>query len=114
MVDMPHIRFGDETTGYEFPTSDGTAGQVMTTSYIALDEKMTTQEAMSELLEHFEGVEPGKSLAFRELFPPNPTRDRVVALFMGILQLMHIKAVRVVQSVTFGEIRISATPVEDD
>ncbi|MDH3890484.1 MAG: tail fiber domain-containing protein [candidate division Zixibacteria bacterium] len=32
MVDMPHIHFGDESTGYEFPTDDGTAGQVMTTN----------------------------------------------------------------------------------
>jgi len=31
MVDMPHIRFGDESTGYEFPESDGTNGQVMAT-----------------------------------------------------------------------------------
>ena len=31
MVDMPHIRFGDEATGYEFPTSDGESDQVMAT-----------------------------------------------------------------------------------
>jgi hypothetical protein len=31
MVDMPHIRFGDETDGYEFPADDGSGGQVMTT-----------------------------------------------------------------------------------
>jgi hypothetical protein len=31
MVDMPHIRFGDEATGYELPASDGSAGQVMAT-----------------------------------------------------------------------------------
>ena len=31
MVDLPHIRFGDQTSGYEFPTDDGTAGQVMAT-----------------------------------------------------------------------------------
>jgi hypothetical protein len=31
MVDMPHIRFGDETDGYEFPADDGSSGQVMTT-----------------------------------------------------------------------------------
>jgi hypothetical protein len=31
MVDMPHIRFGDETYGYEFPSSDGEYGQVMVT-----------------------------------------------------------------------------------
>jgi hypothetical protein len=31
MVDMPHIRFGDEVSGYEFPESDGATGQVMVT-----------------------------------------------------------------------------------
>ena len=31
MVDMPHIRFGDETNGYEFPTTDGYTDQVMIT-----------------------------------------------------------------------------------
>jgi hypothetical protein len=30
MVDMPHIRFGSEATGYEFPASDGESGQIMT------------------------------------------------------------------------------------
>ena len=32
MVDMPHIRFGDETNGYEFPNTDGSADQVMVTN----------------------------------------------------------------------------------
>ena len=32
MVDMPHIHFGDEATGYEFPLSDGEEGQVMETN----------------------------------------------------------------------------------
>jgi len=31
MVDLPHIRFGDEVDGYEFPQSDGSAGQVLMT-----------------------------------------------------------------------------------
>ncbi len=31
MVDMPHIRFGDEVDGYEFPATDGADGQVMAT-----------------------------------------------------------------------------------
>jgi hypothetical protein len=31
MVDMPHIHFGNQTDGYEFPTTDGSGGQVMTT-----------------------------------------------------------------------------------
>jgi hypothetical protein len=32
MVDMPHIRFGTEAAGYEFPTTDGANGQVMKTN----------------------------------------------------------------------------------
>lgn len=31
MVDLPGIRFGDESTGYLFPSSDGVSGQVMST-----------------------------------------------------------------------------------
>ncbi len=31
MVDMPHVRVGDESTGYELPTVDGTSGQVLAT-----------------------------------------------------------------------------------
>ncbi|MCP4582297.1 MAG: hypothetical protein GY839_11845 [candidate division Zixibacteria bacterium] len=30
-VNMPHIRFGDDTDGYEFPTRDGTADQILMT-----------------------------------------------------------------------------------
>lgn len=32
MVDMPHIRFGDESDGYELPTADGTTGQILVTN----------------------------------------------------------------------------------
>ncbi len=32
MVDMPHVRIGNEADGFEFPTADGTSGQVMTTN----------------------------------------------------------------------------------
>jgi hypothetical protein len=31
MIDMPHIRFGSETDGYEFPTADGASDQVLGT-----------------------------------------------------------------------------------
>ncbi len=31
MVDMPHIRFGNETDGYEFPTAAGAADQILGT-----------------------------------------------------------------------------------
>jgi len=32
MVDLPHIRFGKESGGYEFPTTDGTNGQALVTN----------------------------------------------------------------------------------
>lgn len=32
MVDMPHVRFGKELDGYEFPTTDGTNGQALITN----------------------------------------------------------------------------------
>jgi hypothetical protein len=32
MVDMPHIRFGNETDGYEFPTEDGRPNQMLATN----------------------------------------------------------------------------------
>lgn len=32
MVDMPHVRIGNETDGFELPTIDGTSGQMMTTN----------------------------------------------------------------------------------
>lgn len=31
-VDMPHILFGDEATGYEMPPADGSSGQIMVTN----------------------------------------------------------------------------------
>ena len=31
MIDMPHIRFGDESTGFEFPNTDGATDQVIST-----------------------------------------------------------------------------------
>jgi hypothetical protein len=32
MVDLPHIRFGDESAGYEFPVTDGSNGQALVTN----------------------------------------------------------------------------------
>jgi hypothetical protein len=31
MVDLPHVRFGTEAAGYEFPTADGSSGQALVT-----------------------------------------------------------------------------------
>lgn len=74
--------------------------------------RMTTPEAMEEILDRFRDA-PGDSLSFRDLFPEKPTREKVIALFMGLLELVRIRAIRVAQSVAFGEIRLFATPAED-
>ena len=76
-------------------------------------QRMTTQEAMGEVLERFSELEPGESMSFRDLFVGVPTKDRIIALFMGILELMRIRAIKVKQSVEFGEIRLEALPREE-
>lgn len=75
--------------------------------------RMTTQEAMTEILDRFQGLEAGQTLAFRDLFASPPSRDRIVALFMGLLELVKLRAIKVMQTTPFGEIRIAATASED-
>ncbi|TLN26432.1 segregation/condensation protein A [bacterium] len=77
-------------------------------------QRMTTQEAMSELMERFIGLKAGESLEFRELFAGPPRRDRIVALFMGLLELVRMRAVRIWQPVAFGEIRIMPVSGEEE
>lgn len=74
--------------------------------------RMTTPEAMADILDRFAELPPGAAILFRDLFAGAPQRDRVVALFMGILELIRIRAIRVTQDVAFGEIHILATPAE--
>lgn len=67
MVDLPHIRFGDEADGYEFPESDGEAGQILTTdgngqlgwitparSVVGVDELIQENQELRLLLEKLE------------------------------------------------------------
>jgi len=60
MVDMPHIRFGDETNGYEFPASDGVSGQVMATDGSGqlnwVDISTMIQSRMKDLLDKIEAL----------------------------------------------------------
>lgn len=72
-------------------------------------QRMTTTEAVQELLEKFEGLGEGESLAFKDLFTGKMQKQRVIALFMGILELIKMRAVRVRQINAFGEIRIYPT-----
>lgn len=76
-------------------------------------QRMTTTEAIHELLENFEGLSPGDSLAFRDLFAGKMNKSRVIALFMGILELIKMRAVKVRQINAFGEIRIYPTQGEE-
>ncbi|PLX41300.1 MAG: segregation/condensation protein A [Deltaproteobacteria bacterium] len=76
--------------------------------------RMTTQEAMTELLERFSGAEKGDRVSFRSLFTGAKTKDRLIALFMGLLELVRMRAIKVEQPVAFGEIIIVATPAEED
>lgn len=76
-------------------------------------QRISLQEAIQEILDHFQAVPPGTGLLFRDLFPPRPSRSRVVATFLALLELVRMRALRVVQVVPFGEIRVYAVPGEE-
>ncbi len=77
-------------------------------------ERISLQEAIQEILDHFGRLPPGMGLSFRDLFPPRPARTRVVATFLALLELVRLRAVRVLQAAPFGEIRLYAVPAEED
>ena len=77
-------------------------------------QRISLQEAMSEVLDHFAHLPAGMGVSFRELFLPRPTRDRVIATFMALLELMRVRAIRVMQVATFGELRVYAVPTEGE
>ena len=67
MVDMPHIRFGDEASGYEFPAADGTAGQTLVTDG---DGQLNWANAAGLPL-----VETGNLLVETKASPPSPLAE---------------------------------------
>lgn len=77
-------------------------------------QRVSIQEVIQEVLGHFEKLPAGVGLAFRDLFPPRPTRDRIVATFLALLELVRLRAVRIQQAVAFGEIRVHAVPAEEN
>lgn len=76
-------------------------------------QRVSIQEAIQEILDHFQALPPGVGLTFRDLFPPRPTRDRLVATFLALLELIRLRAARVQQVAAFGEIRIHPVPVDE-
>lgn len=73
-------------------------------------ERLSAKDAMEEILNNFQGLPEGMSLSFWELFPPRPTKERIVATFLAILELVRLRAIRIVQVAAFGELRIYAVP----
>jgi segregation and condensation protein A len=67
-------------------------------------QRMTTPEAMTEVLDLLAKVEEGGSVTFRSLFPGKPTKDRIIAIFMGLMELIRLRAVKFSQPVEFGDI----------
>jgi segregation and condensation protein A len=76
-------------------------------------QRISLQDAIREILELCEGTPAGDSLSFRELFPPGTPRERLVAVFLALLELVRLRAIVVMQSVPFGEIRIRQIPMQE-
>jgi len=76
-------------------------------------QRVSIQEAIQDVLEHFQRLPAGMGLSFRDLFPPRPSRGRVVATFLALLELVRLRAIRVAQVAPFAEIRVYAVPTED-
>jgi segregation and condensation protein A len=77
-------------------------------------ERISIQDAIHEILDQFELLPPGQGVSFRDLFPPRPTRQRIVATFLALLELVRLRALRVVQVAAFGELRVYPVPVGEE
>ena len=77
-------------------------------------ERVTIQESIQEILDRFQGLPGAVGISFRDLFPPGATRTRVVTTFLALLELVRLRAVRVIQAAPFGEIRLYAVPAEEE
>jgi segregation and condensation protein A len=76
-------------------------------------QRVSIQDAIQEILDQLQQLPPGMGISFRDLFPPRPTRDRLVATFLALLELLRLRAVRVVQAAAFGELRIHPVASDD-
>jgi segregation and condensation protein A len=76
-------------------------------------QRVSIQEAIQEVLDSLRGLPSGTGMSFRDLFPARPSRGRVVATFLALLELVRLRAIRVVQVAAFGEIRVYAVPTEE-
>jgi len=66
-------------------------------------EQISIADKINEILEMLEGSE---AVRFETLFERDKTRSQVVASFMAVLELVRMKAIKILQSEAFGPIRI--------
>ncbi|SDY49285.1 condensin subunit ScpA [Proteiniborus ethanoligenes] len=66
-------------------------------------EELTIDECMNDLILI---IKSKKEVKFNELFSENMTRTRIVVMFLSILELMKIKAIKVFQENNFSDILI--------
>lgn len=55
-------------------------------------------------------LEPGKSLAFSELFPPEAPKGEIIVTFVALLELIRLRHVDVRQDELFGDLLLNAVP----
>lgn len=55
-------------------------------------------------------LEPGKSLAFSELFPPEAPKGEIIVTFVALLELIRLRHVDVRQDRLFGDLLLNAVP----
>lgn len=73
-------------------------------------DEWTIEECMNDLLSI---IKNKKEIKFDDLFVEKMTRTRVVVMFLSILELIKIKAIRVFQENNFGDINIKIKESKD-
>ncbi|MCS6954124.1 MAG: segregation/condensation protein A [Bryobacteraceae bacterium] len=74
--------------------------------YEVADEDVSVPEMMARLKELLEHTPAGETLSVRELFERQKSRRAVVAMFLAILEMAKLQAIRLVQKDLFGDIAI--------
>jgi len=73
-------------------------------------DQISIADKINEILGKLEGSE---AVRFETLFEGDRTRSQVVASFMAVLELVRLKAIKILQTEAFGPIRIMKAVTED-
>ncbi len=74
--------------------------------YEVAGEDISVPEMIARLKELLERTPAGEALSVRELFERQPSRRAVIAMFLAILEMAKMQAIRLVQNDLFGDIAI--------